>query len=94
MNELDCPLDDITLINTVIEMNGELAKSGGRTYRMHIPVDLSRDSDVLIGEVARRFCKSIETLAKYRNALETIAKRTEPLTDWGMMDLAAKALED
>lgn len=55
MSELNCPLDDATLIEAVMTMNAELARTGAKTWTMHIPVDLKRDSDVLISEVARRF---------------------------------------
>jgi len=55
MSELDCPLTDDELIKAVMTMNADLARTGAKTWKMHIPVDLRRDSDILIAEIARRF---------------------------------------
>lgn len=84
MSELDCPLDDETLIEAVMTMNAELARTGAKTWRMHIPVDLSRDSDILIAEIARRFRDTRATLAKYRKALEEIKAQNDAADNWAL----------
>lgn len=59
---LDCPLTDAELVEACLAEVSRLCK--GEHWRMHIPVDLRRDSDILFAELAKRFQDRIAAPAK------------------------------
>jgi len=52
-------MSDKELIKNVKKQISELAKTGGRSHRMCVPPQVT-DTDMLLGELVRRFEKSIE----------------------------------
>lgn len=53
-----CTLSDQELIEKVNEWVSSLAKTGGRSWTLRVPVDFNNDPDMLICELSNRF-KSI-----------------------------------
>jgi hypothetical protein len=56
---IECPLTDQELIEACLNEVSRLCKQGEH-WRMHIPVDLRKDSDILFAEVTRRFRERIQ----------------------------------
>ena len=51
----EVPLSDSELVAKCSEWVSELCRSGGRAWTLHVPVDFTRDPDVLFSELIRRF---------------------------------------
>ena len=50
-----CTLTDSELIQLSRGMLSELAKTGGRSWTMRVPVDFNRDHDMILCELISRF---------------------------------------
>ena len=51
----EVPLSDSELVEKCRTWISELCRSGGRAWTLRVPVDMSRDPDILFSELIRRF---------------------------------------
>ena len=51
----EVPLSDSELVEKCSKWISELCRSGGRAWTLRVPVDMSRDPDILFSELIRRF---------------------------------------
>mgnify|MGYP003515131676 CR=1 FL=1 len=56
-----CDLTNEELIERCKEWVSKLARSGGRDWRLHVPVSFNTDPDILFSELANRFQSLINT---------------------------------
>ena len=59
-----CDLSNEELIERCNEWVSKLAKSGGRDWRLHVPVSFNTDPDMLFCELANRFKELTEAKGK------------------------------
>ncbi|WP_321331831.1 hypothetical protein [uncultured Bacteroides sp.] len=58
MNKEKCALSDKDLIEKSLAIIDNLCKTGGKSWALSVPVDLSKDPDILFNELCVRLQKS------------------------------------
>lgn len=52
-----CMLSDDDLSKACYDLISKMCKTGGRAFTMSVPVDVNRDSDIILCELIERFNK-------------------------------------
>lgn len=55
-----CTLSDKELLEKVAEWVSSLAKTGGKSWSLRVPVDFNNDPDMLISELCQRYTDAKE----------------------------------
>lgn len=55
-----CTLSDKELIEKANEWVSSLAKTGGRSWTLRVPVDFNNDPDMIFSELSNRFSQALD----------------------------------
>jgi len=76
MGDAMCRLSDTELCDAVVALVSRMCDTGARGWRMSVPVDTERDSDILVSELVKRF-----RAAKAEDVRTNTVQQAKPATD-------------